>query len=135
MVATRGEKKEIYDNNEINQLNLKVTHGSQRSGNNVREEKRQYSEARHNNYVINNNAKLCIKIKDIDAYIFIIPIAERSNVTRARRAGTAIETSEADKWAGIVIYDTKIDHEPDLFTDPKFLSMLADSLANPNLKS
>lgn len=135
MVATRGEKKEVYDNNQINQLNLKVTHGSQRGGSNVKEEKRQYTKPLHNDYVINNKAKLCVKIKGIDAYIFVIPIAERSNVVRAKRMRTAIESSEADKWAGIVVYSKETEYNPDLFADRTFLIYLADSLANPKLKA
>lgn len=135
MVATRGTKKEVYDNNEINQLNLKVTHGSQRSGSNTKEEKRQYSKARQNDYVINSSAKLCVKIKGLNAYIFVIPVAERSNVTRARRMRTSIESSDADKWAGIVIYGDEVKYDTDLFATPSFLHMLADSLSNPRLKS
>ena len=135
MIATRGKKTEIWDNNEINQLNLKVTHGSQRGGRNVKEERRQYSKALYNDYIINNKAKLCVKIKGIDAYIFIIPIAERSNVVRAKRMRTSIENSEADKWAGIVIYNKETESNPDLFANPNFLIMLADSLSNSKLKA
>ena len=135
MIATRGEQTEAWDNNQINQLNLKVTHGSQRGGRNVKEEKRQYSKALYNDYVINNKAKLCVKIKGIDAYIFIVPVAERSNVVRAKRMRTAIENSEADKWAGIVVYNKETEYNPDLFANPTFLIYLADSLSNPKLKS
>lgn len=135
MIAKRGKKETFYDNNEVNQLNLKITHGSQRVGRNVKEEKRQYSQAHYNMYVINNKAKLCVKIKGINAYIFVVPVAERNNVMRAKYMRTAIETSDSDRWAGVVVFDNSVKNGAGLFSSREFLQMLADSLANPALKA
>lgn len=96
---------------EINQLVLKVTRGS--SGYKRADNLRLYTKPVTNKYVINSSAINCLKIKDHEIYIFIIP-GSNGNV-------------------GVCILENSERKGIDIFNSPAFLTMLISSLAAPKL--